>query len=160
MKISIFETPHSAAASTARISPAEVISIYGPGIGRRRGGRPRSPTASIRQRSPTCRSAINGVNIPLLYVSANQINAVAPMELSIDAAATVQVVNGTAVSAELSGLDRRLRAPRNVFAGHKSGRNHQLAIERCTAGRLHRQVLRDRLAIEVALRSPMARSQP
>lgn len=43
-------------------------------------------------------AAINGVNIPLLYVSANQINAVAPMELASDTAATVRVTNGTTVS--------------------------------------------------------------
>ena len=41
---------------------------------------------------------VNGETIPLLYVSANQINAVAPMELSSGVAATVRVINGTAVS--------------------------------------------------------------
>ncbi len=42
--------------------------------------------------------AINGVNIPLLYVSANQINAVAPMELATGTAATVRVNNASTLS--------------------------------------------------------------
>ena len=42
--------------------------------------------------------AVNGANIPVLYVSSNQINAVAPMALSSNAAATVHVSNGTTVS--------------------------------------------------------------
>jgi uncharacterized protein (TIGR03437 family) len=83
---------------TARISPAEVIAIYGPGIG---------PAAAVTASPangfyPTSLAgvqvAINGVNVPLLYVSANQINAVALMELSSNAAATVRVTNGTTVS--------------------------------------------------------------
>jgi uncharacterized protein (TIGR03437 family) len=35
----------------------------------------------------------------LLYVSANQINAVFPMEVTANSAATVRVTNGTAVTA-------------------------------------------------------------
>jgi uncharacterized protein (TIGR03437 family) len=41
--------------------------------------------------------SIDGVKIPLLYVGPNQINAVVPMELSSNAAATVRVTNGTIV---------------------------------------------------------------
>jgi uncharacterized protein (TIGR03437 family) len=85
---------------TARISPAEVISIYGPGIG---------PATSISATPtngfyPTTFSSvqvqINGSNIPLLYVSTNQINAVVPMGLAIGASAIVRVINGTAISAD------------------------------------------------------------
>jgi uncharacterized protein (TIGR03437 family) len=43
--------------------------------------------------------SVNGTNIPLLYVSANQINAVFPMGITASSAATVRVTNGTAVSA-------------------------------------------------------------
>jgi uncharacterized protein (TIGR03437 family) len=83
---------------TARVSPAEVISIYGPGIG------PAS-AASVTPTNgfyPTTFSGVqvtmNGLNIPLLYVSPNQINAVVPMEAAIGAGAAVRVINGTAVS--------------------------------------------------------------
>ena len=83
---------------TARISPAEVIAIYGPGIG---------PTTAVTATPangfyPTTlggvQVTVNGVNIPLLYVSSNQINAVVPMELSSNASSTFRVINGTAVS--------------------------------------------------------------
>jgi uncharacterized protein (TIGR03437 family) len=85
--------------ATARLSPAEVVSIYGPGIG---------PTTAVSA-TPTnglfpttlggVQVSVNGTNIPLLYVSANQINAVFPMEVTANSAASVYVTNGTAVSA-------------------------------------------------------------
>ena len=63
---------------TARVSPAEVVAIYGPGIG---------PATAVSA-TPTngfypttlggVEVSVNGTNIPLLYVSANQINAVIP----------------------------------------------------------------------------------
>ena len=84
---------------TARVSPAEVVAIYGPGIG---------PSTAVSA-TPTngfypttlggVEVSVNGTNIPLLYVSANQINAVFPMEVTANSAATVRVTNGTAVSA-------------------------------------------------------------
>jgi uncharacterized protein (TIGR03437 family) len=84
---------------TARLSPAEVVAIYGPGIG---------PTTAVSA-TPTngfypttlggVEVSVNGANIPLLYVSANQINAVFPMEVTANSAATVRVTNGTAVTA-------------------------------------------------------------
>ena len=84
--------------ATARISPAEVISIFGPGIG------PATPATATPANGfyPTTLAgvevSINGVKIPLLYAAANQINAVVPMGLSSNASATVQVTNGTIVS--------------------------------------------------------------
>jgi uncharacterized protein (TIGR03437 family) len=83
---------------TARISPAEVIAIYGPGIG------PSTPSAATPANGfyPTqvagVQVSINGVNIPLLFVSQNQINAVVPAEVVVNSAATVRVTNGTTVS--------------------------------------------------------------
>jgi uncharacterized protein (TIGR03437 family) len=86
------------AAFTAQISPAEVIAIYGPGIG---------PAAAVSAAPvngiyPTTlvgiSVAINGGNIPILYVSANQINAIVPMELATSATATVHVTDGKVAS--------------------------------------------------------------
>lgn len=84
---------------TARVSPAEVVAIYGPGIG---------PSTAVSA-TPTngfypttlggVEVSVNGVNIPLLYVSANQINAVIPMGVPANSAAAVRVTNGAAVSA-------------------------------------------------------------
>jgi uncharacterized protein (TIGR03437 family) len=83
---------------TSQISPGEVIAIYGPGVG------PASAVTAVPANGFYPASlggvqvAINGVNAPLLYVSANQINAIAPKELPSNAAAAVQVMNGTMTS--------------------------------------------------------------
>jgi uncharacterized protein (TIGR03437 family) len=77
-----------------RIAPAEVIAIYGPGIG------PANAVTATPSNGfyPTTLGGVqvtmNGMNMPLLYVSANQINAVVPMEATIGSGATVQVTNG------------------------------------------------------------------
>jgi uncharacterized protein (TIGR03437 family) len=97
MKILAFQNAFGGNA-TARIARAEVVSIYGPGIG----------PASASQVAPLngfytttfagVQVTVNGMNTPLLYVSANQINAVLPMELPYDIAATVRITNGTSSS--------------------------------------------------------------
>ncbi len=85
---------------TARVSPAEVVAIYGPGIG------PATAVSATPANGfyPTTLGgvevSVNGTNIPLLYVSANQINAVIPMGVAPNSAATVRIANGTAVSAD------------------------------------------------------------
>jgi uncharacterized protein (TIGR03437 family) len=97
-KIFAFQNAAGTPFVTARISPAEVIAIYGPGIG------PATAVSAVPSGGfyPTTLAGVqvtaNGVNIPLLYVSANQINAVVPMELSSNAASTFRVINGTQVS--------------------------------------------------------------
>ena len=83
---------------TAQVSPAEVIAIYGPGIG------PATAVSAtpVNGIYPTTLAgvevAINGANIPMLYASANQINAIVPMELTSNATAAVHVTNGKTVS--------------------------------------------------------------
>jgi uncharacterized protein (TIGR03437 family) len=93
-----FESGAGGSTLTARLSPAEVIAIYGPGIG---------PAAAVSAMPangfyPTTLAgvqvAINGANIPLLYVSANQINAIVPMGLPVNAPAAVRVTNASATS--------------------------------------------------------------
>jgi uncharacterized protein (TIGR03437 family) len=97
MKVFAFQNAFGGSA-TARIARAEVVSIYGPGIG---------PTAAaaiapVNGFYPTTfagvQVTVNGMSAPLLYVSANQINAVLPMELPYGVAATVHVTNGTSIS--------------------------------------------------------------
>jgi uncharacterized protein (TIGR03437 family) len=84
--------------ATARISAAEVIAVYGPGIG------PANPAVAIPADGfyPTTLAGVevsfNGVKAPLLYVGPDQINAVVPTELSSNAAAIVAVTNGTIAS--------------------------------------------------------------
>lgn len=84
--------------TSGQISPAEVISIYGQQIG------PAAPvTASpVNGFYPTTLGgvevSINGIDIPLLYVSSNQINAVVPMSA---ASGSIQVTYGNATSPAL-----------------------------------------------------------
>jgi uncharacterized protein (TIGR03437 family) len=85
--------------ATARMAPAEVIAIYGTGIG------PATAVSATPANGvyPTTlggvQVSVNGTIIPLLYVSANQINAVLPMETTANTGVTVRVTSGTAVSA-------------------------------------------------------------
>jgi uncharacterized protein (TIGR03437 family) len=95
----IFDFQNAAGGNvTARISPAEVIAIYGPGIGPGAAATATPANGFYPTTLAGVQVAINGVNIPLLYVSATQINAVVPMEIASGAAATVHVTNGTTVS--------------------------------------------------------------
>jgi uncharacterized protein (TIGR03437 family) len=74
-----------------RLAPAEVISIYGPGIG---------PATAVTA-TPTggfypttlggIQVFIGGKPAPLLYVSATQINAVVPIVLNIQSSSTIQI---------------------------------------------------------------------
>jgi uncharacterized protein (TIGR03437 family) len=97
MKISDFQNA-AGGNVTARISPAEVIAIFGQGIG------PAIPVTASPTNGfyPTAlggvQVTINGVNMPLLYVSSAQINAVVPMGVPPNAAAAVRVINETSVS--------------------------------------------------------------
>ncbi len=85
---------------TARIAPAEVISIYGPGIGPATAASATPFNGFYPQTLGGVQVQIDGLNMPLLYVSSNQINAVVPMEVPIGARATVRVINGTNLSAD------------------------------------------------------------
>jgi uncharacterized protein (TIGR03437 family) len=79
---------------TARISPAEVISIFGPGIGPATAMTATPVSGFYPKTLAGVEVAINGIQMPLLYVSGNQINAVVPMGLTIGGEVTVAVTNG------------------------------------------------------------------
>jgi uncharacterized protein (TIGR03437 family) len=93
MKVFVLQNGFGGSA-TSRISPAEVISIYGPGIG------PSDPVIATPTNGflPTTLSGvqvtINGQKLPLLYAAANQINAVVPMNLRSDTSAMLTVTSG------------------------------------------------------------------
>jgi uncharacterized protein (TIGR03437 family) len=99
--MTIFDFQNAAGGNvTAQISPAELIAIYGPAIGPFTAATAKPVNGSYPTTLSGVEVAINGVNIPLLYVSSNQISAVAPMELAANMAATIHVTNGTNVSAD------------------------------------------------------------
>jgi len=97
MKISYFQNAAGGNA-TARVSPAEVIAIFGPGIGPATAVSATPTNGFYPKTLAGVQVTINGVNMPLLYVSSGQINAVVPMNVTPNASATVRVINGTAVS--------------------------------------------------------------
>jgi uncharacterized protein (TIGR03437 family) len=83
---------------TGRIVPAELISIYGPHIG------PATPVTATATSGflPTSLGGVqvlvNGVAVPLLYVSDSQINAVAPQAATPNSSLTVQIVSNSVTS--------------------------------------------------------------
>ena len=83
---------------TGRIVPAELISIYGPHIG------PATPVTATATSGflPTTLAGVqvlvNGVAVPLLYVSDSQINAVAPQAATPNSSVTVQIVSSSVTS--------------------------------------------------------------
>jgi len=89
----------ASAVLAGRLAPAELISIYGLHIG------PASPVTATFDSAGFLPTTLGGVQVmidgiaaPLLYVSATQINAVAPKELTAEAASSLQVtVNGVAL---------------------------------------------------------------
>ena len=82
-----------------RLAPAELISIYGLHLG------PATPIAASFDAAGFLPTTLGGVQVmiggiaaPLLYVSETQINAVAPKELTPEAASSLQItVNGVAL---------------------------------------------------------------
>jgi uncharacterized protein (TIGR03437 family) len=83
---------------SSRISPAEVISIFGPGIGPATAASATPANGFYPPVLAGVQVTINGIKAPLLYVSANQINAVVPMALTSFSAVNVQVTNGVTAS--------------------------------------------------------------
>ena len=81
-----------------RIVPAELISIYGPHID------PATPVTATATSGflPTSLAGVkvlvNGVAVPLLYVSDSQINAVAPQSATPGSSMTVQIVSNSVTS--------------------------------------------------------------
>lgn len=95
----IFGIGNAAGGSLAgRISPAEVISIYGPHIGPAAGTAPAPPVSTYPTSLEGVQVSIGGIPAPLLYVSDSQINAVVPMEVTPQAAATIQITNGSVLT--------------------------------------------------------------
>jgi uncharacterized protein (TIGR03437 family) len=93
-----FGVVNAAAGSlSGRIAPAEVISIFGPGIGPATAAAVTPVNGFYPKTFAGVQVSINGKNMPLLYLSANQINAVVPMGLATSLGATIRVTNGTTV---------------------------------------------------------------
>jgi len=107
---------------SGRVSPGEVISIFGFGLG------PSTPVSATPKNGffPTSLGGVqvlvNGAAIPLLYVSASQINAEIPSPLS-GAGAVVQVINNTGMLPEF-----RVEVDFSIFAVFRNADGSAAAI--------------------------------
>lgn len=117
--------PGADGSGQAGIAPGEVISIYGTGIGPAQG-------IQIPARSLSYPTSLGGVQVffddiavPLLYVSANQINAVAPFELA-GKSSTVVRVQGTDAATNAVQVPVALSAPEilNVANADATANSH------------------------------------
>jgi len=81
------------------VAPGEIVSLYGTGLGPTSGAGARfDSTGKIATTIAGTRLTFDGIPAPLLYVGANQINAIVPFEISRRASTTLQVVSGFATS--------------------------------------------------------------
>lgn len=79
------------------ISPGEIVSIFGPGIGpSQASGAILDSAGNVTSKVEGARVLIGGLAAPLLYVSSNQINAVVPFGIAGQTTTTVSIeANGT-----------------------------------------------------------------
>jgi uncharacterized protein (TIGR03437 family) len=84
------------------LTPGQVFSIYGAGLGPEQGVSAQPSGNSIATNLAGVQVTIEGTPAPLLYVSAAQINAIAPYSLTGVTSAHIQVVTSAATSNELS----------------------------------------------------------
>jgi uncharacterized protein (TIGR03437 family) len=101
--ISILAQVNAAAYSVSgQVSPGEIISLYGTGLGPVAGvGAQLDSTGKIATKLAGMQVTCDGIPAPLLYVGANQINAVVPFEVSGKPSVSVQVMSPSASTSSL-----------------------------------------------------------
>ncbi len=89
----------AASALPGAISPGEIISIFGSGIGPSPAGLQIDSSGKVATLLAQTQALIGGVACPLTYVSASQVNAIVPFEAGTSGTATVQVISNSFSSA-------------------------------------------------------------
>jgi uncharacterized protein (TIGR03437 family) len=85
----------SAASGTpSAISPGEIISLYGTGIGSMPSGLLLGAAGNVVTTLAGTQVMINNIAAPLIFASSGQVNAIVPYEVGTSNAATVQVIAG------------------------------------------------------------------
>jgi hypothetical protein len=94
--MSILAVANAAAYSVATsVAPGEIFSLYGTGLGPAVGvGAQFDSSGRIATTLAGVQVKFDGIPAPLLYVGANQINLIAPFEISARASTSLQVVKG------------------------------------------------------------------
>jgi len=114
-------------ASTA-IAPGEIVSVFGPGIGpAQSAGAVLDAAGNVTSQIGGTRVLIGGMAAPLLYVSANQINAVAPFEIVGQTTTTVQIETGGSVTLPSFSVAVAQAAP-GIFTADGSGFGQAAAL--------------------------------
>jgi len=101
--VSILAQVNAAAYSVSgRVAPGEIISLYGTGLGPTPGvGAKFDSKGKIATTLAGVQVTFDGMPAPLLYVAANQINAIVPFEIGTKSTTSVQVLSGSAASSAL-----------------------------------------------------------
>jgi uncharacterized protein (TIGR03437 family) len=96
----IASVQNAASFQNAAIAPGQLVSIFGSNIGPAQAvGLTLTPSGNVSTNIGNVRVTFNGVAAPLVYVSANQVNAVVPYEIAGASSATVVVTNNNTASA-------------------------------------------------------------
>lgn len=117
---------------TKSMAPGEYISIFGTDLGPLAGvGMELDATGRIARTLAGTQVVINGAPVPLLYVSSNQINALAPYRMEVGTQPTLKVVTA-ADSSQTLPLDV-VRAQPNIFTirnadGSVNSRSHPAPV--------------------------------
>lgn len=90
---------NGASLTPAAISPGEIITIFGTGIGPPPTGLVLDATGRVAASLGGTQVLINGVAAPLLYASAGQLNVIVPYEVGTSGTATIQVESNGVESA-------------------------------------------------------------
>jgi uncharacterized protein (TIGR03437 family) len=103
----------------AAVAPGELISIFGMSLGAATSGFTLDAKGNLPTTIGGTQVLVNGKAAPLLYVSANQINAIVPYEVGSSGTATIQVVSNGLPSATW-GVPVAASAPA-IFAADSTG---------------------------------------
>jgi uncharacterized protein (TIGR03437 family) len=113
------------------ISPGELISIFGAGIGPAPAGLALDSTGKVATSLGNTQVLIDGVPAPLTYASAGQVNAVVPYEAGAGGTAAIQVVSNSAAS-DTWGVPLAVAAPA-VFTVSATGLGQGAVVNQDTS---------------------------
>jgi uncharacterized protein (TIGR03437 family) len=114
--------------ASAAIAPGEIVSVFGPGIGpAQSSGAVFDAAGNVTSKIGNTRVLIGGIAAPLLYVSANQINAVVPFEIASQTTTTVQIETAGSVMLPSFSAPVAQAAP-GIFTADGSGYGQAAAL--------------------------------
>jgi uncharacterized protein (TIGR03437 family) len=101
------------------LAPGEIVTILGSGVGPAPSGLQFDASGKVATELGQAQVLIGGIAAPLIYASANQMNAIVPYEIGNSGTATIQVVYGGVPSATWE-VPLSPSAP-SIFTGNSTG---------------------------------------